>query len=197
MEIKKYKDALILPPVVPEDSPIWAEIIASFQDGVIFGGNMPAWFQLKIAELGGATANYLADPSFAETNAIPTAEAAIAIAISSTSFTLNGANIAILGNGRVGKALSARLAPFGANIAINDAENAAIIFNTIDSAPETLRASIPDTAFVIDIATNSGLTGDNIHRFPSLPSKYSPQTAAEIAQNTIDYMLESEVRNEI
>ncbi len=52
-------------------------------------------------------------------NAVPTAEAAIGIAIDSTQKTLWKSKILIIGNGNIGKILSSRLTCFGADITVS------------------------------------------------------------------------------
>lgn len=59
-------------------------------------------------------------------NAVPTAEAAIGIAIEKLPTTLFGANIAILGFGRIGEALAYRLNLLGANVTVYARKNASI-----------------------------------------------------------------------
>ncbi len=51
-------------------------------------------------------------------NAIPTAEGAAAVAISELPVTLHGSNVAVLGFGRVGRAVANLLKGFGANVTV-------------------------------------------------------------------------------
>lgn len=57
--------------------------------------------------------------SFAVLNAIPTAEAAIALAVQNTDFTLWNSRVLITGFGRVGKILADRLSSLGADITVS------------------------------------------------------------------------------
>ncbi len=116
-------------------------------------------------------------------NAIPTAEAAIEIAIKETPFTIHNSNCLILGYGRIGKILAKYLNAFGAKIfvaarkysdlawieangyigipfsdLINHIKDFNIIFNTV---PKTILeyqmlSEIQNTALIIDLASKPG-----------------------------------------
>lgn len=58
----------------------------------------------------------LSEESVAVLNAIPTAEGAIYTAMKMTDFTLHGANVLVLGYGKIGKILSKDLKGMGANV---------------------------------------------------------------------------------
>ncbi len=62
--------------------------------------------------------DYGKSDGFALLNAVPTAEAAISIAIENTDFTLWQSNVLIIGFGRVGKILADRLYKMGANVTV-------------------------------------------------------------------------------
>lgn len=62
--------------------------------------------------------DYGKSDGFALLNAVPTAEAAISIAIENTDFTLWQSNVLVIGFGRVGKILANRLASLGANVTV-------------------------------------------------------------------------------
>ena len=57
--------------------------------------------------------------SFALLNAIPTAEAAIALTVQNTDFTLWNSRVLITGFGRVGKILAHRLSSLGADVTVS------------------------------------------------------------------------------
>lgn len=57
--------------------------------------------------------------SYALLNAVPTAEGAVKIAIENTPFTLWGSRVLVIGNGRVGKILSHRLAGLGCDVTVS------------------------------------------------------------------------------
>ena len=62
--------------------------------------------------------DYTASESFAVRNARATVEGALAIAIRETPITLNGANILVVGYGRIGKMLSSTLKDLGAKVTV-------------------------------------------------------------------------------
>lgn len=74
----------------------------------------------KVIHLAEVYNVYIADllerEEMAVLNAIPTAEGAIQIAMEETSITLHGANVIVLGFGRIGKILSKMLLGLGANV---------------------------------------------------------------------------------
>ncbi|MBO4468731.1 MAG: hypothetical protein J5766_05460, partial [Clostridia bacterium] len=114
---------------------------------------------------------------FAFLNAVPTAEGAIAYAVSNTPFTLWKSKILIIGNGRVARVLKDRLSGFGCHLTVSarkfkdfallDTQNTKyidtadvsgkaggfdIIFNTVDAplfpSPEVLK-----NALLIDLSS--------------------------------------------
>ena len=63
--------------------------------------------------------DYFAREELAVANAVPTAEGAIQIALEELPITLHGARVLVVGFGRVGKALSQRLAGLGARVSVS------------------------------------------------------------------------------
>ena len=149
---------------------------------------------------------------FSILNAVPTAEGAIAYAINSTEKTLFGSKVLVIGNGRVGKALRARLRALGAvvtvsarkprdyaEIEINSCEYLEsadlkknlnrfdLIFNTVD-APLFCEE---DLSFlknpIIDLSTRGCTAEKNekIIKLPGIPGKTAPQTAGEVIFKTV------------
>jgi dipicolinate synthase subunit A len=120
---------------------------------------------------------------FQRKNAIPTAEAAVLIAMQRSEKTLFGSNVSVLGYGRIGSYLAGLLASFGANVSvfarreesrvsaensgarafgfedINSAfENADVIFNTVPSPiiGENDISALKSDAVFIDLASLPG-----------------------------------------
>lgn len=96
-----------------------SEIVKNAAPGaVVFGGRFPADMtaifnknEINFLDLcENETFNYL--------NAVPTAEGAIALAMSNTPVTLDGSRCLVLGYGRIGKALSRRLKALGASVTV-------------------------------------------------------------------------------
>ena len=174
---------------------------------------------------------YINDESFKALNAIPTAEGAIAIAVSNTEKTLWGAKCLVAGYGNIGKYLCYILTSFGADVtatarkkkdfdemarksvkSVNTSEvneiisDFDIIFNTVpyrilnDDALKGLNEEV----LVIDLASFPyGLDHSKTEQFKcktilatSLPGKYSPKTAANIALSVILKILSEVLKNE-
>lgn len=116
-------------------------------------------------------------------NAIPTAEAAIAIAIDETPCTLFGSQVCVLGYGRIGRILSHKLRCLGAEVTVcarnkvdlsyaeafgciavdmcnmeNALENKAVIFNTVPARiiVEEYFKKIGTDTVIIDLASKPG-----------------------------------------
>lgn len=116
-------------------------------------------------------------------NAVPTAEGAIQIAMEQTDVTLHGLPVLVIGNGRVGSILAAKLHALGAQVTVSarncrdfalieaagmesaDTRNLTrvldrfpVVFNTVPAAvlggPEL--AKLPPNALVIDLASQPG-----------------------------------------
>ncbi len=131
---------------------------------------------------------------FSIENAIPTAEGAIAIAISNTQTMLYGSNILITGFGRVSRILIDRLRSFRANLTvaarksgnlaeiralgmnainISDIKNLIkdfdIVFNTVPYCifdSETLREALPDTLFIELASRQAGFDSLTANKLP-------------------------------
>ncbi len=84
----------------------------------IFGGRVsPAVFALA-SELAVSISDYSVSDEVLIRNAIPTAEGAIGLAMQALDVTLHGARAAVLGFGRIGFALAARLRALGASVTV-------------------------------------------------------------------------------
>jgi len=127
--------------------------------------------------------DYAASESFAIRNARATVEGALAIAIRETPITLNGANILVVGYGRIGKMLAGTLKDLGAKVTViarrasdralawsqglggenyasflPHAANCDMIFNTVPATVITreILAALPNDAVVIELASPPG-----------------------------------------
>ena len=127
--------------------------------------------------------DYAASESFAIRNARATVEGALAIAIRETTFTLSGANILVLGYGRIGKMLADTLKSLGATVTVvarrssdrawatsqglfsesyaalaSLAERCDMIFNTVPATVITgeVLATMPKDAVIIELASPPG-----------------------------------------
>lgn len=127
--------------------------------------------------------DYAASESFAVRNARATVEGALAIAIRETPITLNGANILVVGYGRIGKMLASTLKDLGAKVSViarrasdrawalshglggesyasflSLAAHCDIIFNTVPATVITkdILTALPRDAVIIELASPPG-----------------------------------------
>jgi len=160
--------------------------------------------------------NYLKNEEFAILNAVPTAEAAIEIAMNNIDYTLFKSNILILGSGRISKVLAKILKGFESNITIaarnknelawfaingcntvniNDINeyipNNDIIFNTvpamiIDSSKLDL---IKSSTLIIDLASKPGGIDFNYAKQKGLKALHSLALPAKYSPVTAGEIL--------
>lgn len=84
----------------------------------VLAGRPSPWLEAAARGRGLTVTDYFAREDLALLNAIPTAEGAIRIAMETLPVTLHGANVLILGYGRLGQALGPRLAALGARVTV-------------------------------------------------------------------------------
>ena len=87
-------------------------------DTKIFGGKFADIVKRVAAEYNHGVCDYSLREEFSLMNAVPTAEAAISIAMNRLNKTLWHSKIAVMGYGRIGRALSLRLHALGARVTV-------------------------------------------------------------------------------
>ena len=92
------------------------EILAHVQPHHRIAVGMPGGFLTSCAKRGAVCIDYNSLEEFALYNAVPTAEAVLALLISNLPTTISDSSILILGYGRIGKALAGMLKGLGANV---------------------------------------------------------------------------------
>ncbi len=149
----------------------------------VFGGAVPQMVQEMAKRRAFEVRDYLAQEELALRNAIPTAEGAIQIAMQELPITLHGAQVLILGSGRIGSALAPRLAGLGAKVTVSARKYADfakiasagyayvdtralyegigrfdVLFNTVPAAVLTreLLARSREQVLIIDLASGNG-----------------------------------------
>ncbi len=90
---------------------------------VVILGKADALWQEAAKNYGISYYDIVEEESFSVLNAIPSAEGAIQRAMERTDITLHGANILILGYGRIGKVLGRMLKSLGANVCVEARKN--------------------------------------------------------------------------
>ncbi len=177
-------DYILLPlPLDDEQAGLVQLLRAAKPDAIAFGGKISPNMQALAAEADVKLLDYFARPELAILNAIPTAEGTIALLFAHRNSTLWGAEILMLGFGRVAQALASRLLALGAvlTIAARSAEQRAMarsmgcaavdtaclttvveqfttIINTVPAMvlPASVLACTPQEALVIDLASRPG-----------------------------------------
>lgn len=84
----------------------------------ILGGCITNLFYSSCSENGVRCTDYGNDSGYKTLNALPTAEAALAIAVESTDITLHSAKCLVISYGKVGASLSALLKAIGADVTV-------------------------------------------------------------------------------
>lgn len=130
-EAIEQADVIVLPVPVSHDgitvnAPYGYSVIylsdvlaAAGPDQLILGGKIEPGLAASIADQGLRAADYLAREELSIRNAIPTAEGALAIAIKETPITLFGSDCLVIGYGRLGKLMAARLQDMGAKVTVS------------------------------------------------------------------------------
>ncbi len=126
----KY-DCVLLPLPVEQDegylnapfsinSYLLEDIFSLFPMGQrVVAGKVPHQLFEKAGRLGVALFDYLEREEFSVSNAIPSAEGAIMIALEKLPTTLNSASALVIGNGRIGKLLARYLSGFGTKVSVS------------------------------------------------------------------------------
>ena len=107
-------EAVILPLPASADKAL-AEKLAP--DAVVIGGRFDSASLALLA--GHRVYDYTKRGDFAQLNALATAEGAIAILMDKLTVTLDGSDILVVGNGRIGKLLARKLKLLGVNTAVS------------------------------------------------------------------------------
>lgn len=196
---------VLLPvPSFPTGDEYFAHILVELpEDVIISGGNLTS------ALLEGYTViDFLKDPYYLAENAAITASCALAIAESKAGTSLNSRQVLILGWGRIGKCLCKLFKEKGASVTVaarKDRDRAmisALGFRSIPidrAASETNRCDIilntipamvlpelneKETAVILELASNPGMSGDHILDCRGLPSKMAPDASGRLIAKT-------------
>lgn len=127
----KASDAVILPLPVSSDGvrvhcPLQSEdvflripaLLEALGDRFLLGGRFTDAMRGIVPQKGGRWIDYFESEVLQLKNALPTAEAAISIAMRELPVTLDGSAVAVLGFGRIGALLSEKLHGLGAHVTV-------------------------------------------------------------------------------
>ena len=159
---------------------------------------------------------------YALLNAVPTAEGAIAEAISRTPYTLWKSRVLVIGCGRVAKILADRLSALKCDVTVSarkagdlafidtmgmsfiktcdiplHLDRFDIIFNTVDAPVLSGLAEKLSKKTVFDLSSKGCMSAfeekqSGIIKLPALPGKVAPETAGQILSDVITGLLEGE-----
>ena len=135
-ELLPNTEVLILPIPAFSDGKITGSDLSAEQllslvgpECLMFGGVVPRQYADRIID-------YNQDEAFQLSGAIATAEATISILVEKMPITLYGSSALIIGNGRIGKALSKRLSDLGMEVTVSARKDT----DWLDIAAQGLRA---------------------------------------------------------
>ena len=187
---------------------------------VFFGGEETE--EIRAALCGRRYFDLTKNEEFAAENAILTAEGALGIMIDKTPFSVRGARVAVLGYGRIGRALSGMLVSLGAAVTVfarrdearRDAEKIcrALDFSGFDAGFDVVVNTVPARvlteaqtekiggAYVIELASApygfsdefSSRLGARYIKAPGLPGKTAPESAGKIIAKAIYDIIKGE-----
>lgn len=156
------------------------------------------------------------DESMLLRNADVTAEGALILAGQTLPICLNGARVAVLGYGRIGKRLAAKARALGCTVTVaarkesdhalirmcgHDAVDfsalpavlacADVVFNTVPAEifSESVFTALGESVPLIDLAGGIKLRGERILPAPGVPGKYAPETAGRILKESVERIL--------
>lgn len=125
---KQSFDYIVLPiPACDEKGKITGEAEIEIQEvvgfcgpfTVLLGGKLPQSVKTMLEKKNIEFIDYAAREDFAVLNAVPTAEGAIQLAMEELPITLSDSKILVVGYGKIGKALSARLKGLNADLTVS------------------------------------------------------------------------------
>ncbi|MBO5779020.1 MAG: NAD(P)-binding domain-containing protein [Clostridia bacterium] len=198
-----------------------AEVVLSLRpQQVVASGTLPPSMADALRAKGCRLYDYQADESFAQWNALATAEGAIAMAIAETDGLLLGSQCAVLGFGRIAKQLCRLLSALGAKVTVlarkktdlalaatlgyagvpliqgeEALAKATLVFNTVPKKLFDFSAmKLSPDATVIDLAPiYDASDSPKVIRGAALPSKYAPAFAGRLIGDCIlAYLREKE-----
>lgn len=192
----------------------FSQLMSRFPEGItLIGGRIP-----KSLHSSHPLLDLLADDTYQFENAAVTAECALRVASERIPFTLRGASVLIVGWGRIGKHLAFLLKAYGSRVTVLSRDSGhrgevrsfgmqalspeaiprhirefQIIFNTAPAMmiPKALSAQCPNS-LKIELASLSGIEGDDVVRASGLPGIMAPESAGKLMADTILRLMQEE-----
>ena len=190
-------DVLVLPvpasvdgktvPTPPGNETLTLESLAALGNpgALVLGGKCTPAVQSCFSAAGMTVEDYFHREELCLSNAVPTAEGAIQIAMEETAFALHGASALVIGYGRIGMALASRLSGLGMQVTVcarrcetralaalhgccavpmsrleEQLAQSQVVFQTVPAQllTEAALRRLPADALVIDLASRPGGT---------------------------------------
>lgn len=186
--------------------PIGVKPAADMTGKIVFGGKVDG------------VVDYSENEYFKIRNAMPSAEGAIAIAMSSTDFTVSGAKVTVVGYGNIGKCLVDRLISLGADVTVvarreisrAEAENRGaktidfdsfpntscdILFNTVPALVVTdeVIKKLSSHSVIIDVASKPGGVDIESAKRHGIPVTHALGIPGKFAPRTAALILKSTI----
>ena len=130
-------------------------LAAASPDQLILGGKIDPSLASSLADQGLTGVDYLAREELSIRNAIPTVEGALAIAIKETPVTLFGSKCLVIGYGRLGKVMSARLKDLGAVVTVSARKQADLAWILANGCDPIRTADIYGSLEDYDVIVNT------------------------------------------
>lgn len=164
----------------------------------IIGGNLPPLPGYRVWDL-------LKDPIYVAENAYITAQCALQLGLEKLTASLRGCRILIIGWGRIGKCLAAMLKALEADVTIaarKESDRAiihALGYHTTDTtsiephtfriiyntAPAMVLPDAPDGCIKIDLASQTGIGGNDVILARGLPGLYASEASGDLIAETV------------
>ena len=226
-DMVRFLEVVVLPiPTVTPDGVLrgtrlpFETLLQAAPAGTVFWGSGFSPYRPAAEALGHLLCDFGDFPAFAEENAVPTAEGAIQLAMEELPVTIQGGSFLVIGYGRIGKALAARLDALGGSVTVasrsepehpyrRDRTGAYAlplsdydaVFNTAPG-PVLSQADCRKTredCLLIDLASAPGGIAKDcgrrlIHAL-GLPAKVAPKTAARILRDILLKEMEESLWN--
>ena len=182
-------------------------------DKLLLGGAPDPLYIRLAEEYGSVLVDYYDDETVRLRNAIPTAEAALAIAVEKLPYTIHGSTFAITGYGKCARALALRIRSLGGRVTVAARRDTALaeamldgcetmplaefltrppsvrcVYNTIPAKifPAEFCARLPEDTLFVELAGERALpVCDRVLYAPGLPAKTAPESAGEILSDAI------------
>lgn len=192
----------------------FSQLLSKFPEGIaLIGGRIP-----KNLYPSHRVLDLLTDDTYQFENAAITAECALRVASERIPFTLRRSSVLIVGWGRIGKHLAFLLKAYGSRVTILSRDPGhrgearsfgmqalspeaiarhihefQIIFNTAPAMMihKELSVQCPD-ALKIELASLSGIEGDDVVKANGLPGIMAPESAGKLMADTILHLIEED-----